>query len=243
MALADSMPRSWSIAGLHGTNSRRLPMKLTDTVGDITYKLARFPASVTPSTLAPTYTTAKSFNVAQRFERACRYIVTRSARAQACNAYFRALGRSAGRPAARQYTLSDLLAWEIVFYFWQPISRIGPVPTSGPFLGLKGTLIKATPETRFAEIAIAEYSLVTATNLAAVVVHELAHIAGAPGATDAQRSQGRALRRADPVSYRRLVAAQAALRPCLLGQMFNPDVLGALHDLEDSDRAVRRVIA
>jgi hypothetical protein len=243
MALADVMPRTWSIAGLFGPHRDRLPTRLTRTDGDITYELARFPATVTPSRFAPRYTRARSFNVAARFESASRSIVTRSARARACNAYFRALGRSAGRPADRQHTLTDLLGWQIVFYFWRPVSRTGPVPTSGAFGGLSGEVLVESPASRFAEIAIAEYSLVTGMHLAATIVHELAHIAGAPGATEAQRSQRRALRRADPASYRRLIAAEGALRPCLLGQMFDPDAIGALHDLEEAGRAERRVIA
>jgi hypothetical protein len=243
MALADTMPGTWSIAGLFGPDRDRLPTRLSRTDSDITYGLARFPATVTPSRFAPAYTRARSFNVASRFEGAARTIVTRSARARACNAYFRGLGRSAGRPAERQYTLADLLGWRIVFYFWRPISRQGPVPTRGSFHGPSGEVLTESPSSRFAEIAIAEYPLVTSIALAATIVHELAHIAGAPAANDAQRSQGRALRRADPASYRRLIAAEGALRPCLLGQMFDPDAIGALHDLEDADRAEPRVIA
>ncbi len=224
MSLAESMPRTWSIAGLHGPDSGRLPVRLTQTVDNITYEVARFPATVTPSSFAPTYTTATGFNVADRFEHACRYIVTRSATARACNNYFRGLGRSAGRPPERQYTLSDLLGWRIVFYFWRPVSRSGPVPTRGAFHVAGAQVIADTPSTRYAEIAIAEYELVTAMTLAATIVHELAHIAGAPPATEAQRSQGR------------------ALRPCLLRQMFDPDAIGAVHDLEEADQAQRRVI-
>lgn len=243
MSLADSMPASWSIAGLHGRDLGRLPVRLTQTVDDITYEVARFPATVTPSPLAPSYTTATGFNVADRFEHACRYIVTRSARQRACNDYFRSLGRSVGQPPERRYALTDLLAWRIVFYFWRPVSRSGPVPTSGAFEVAGGQVITDTPATRYAEIAIAEYALLTPMKLAATIVHELAHIAGAPAATDAERSQGRRLRRADPAAYRRLIAAEAALRPCMLGQMFDPDAIGALHELEEMDQAQRRVIS
>lgn len=243
MALADVMPRTWSIAGLFGPNSGRLPMRLTRTDSDITYEVARFPATITPSPFAPAYTRSRSINVTQRFERACRMIVTRSARARACNTYFQNLGRSAGRPPNRQYSLTDLLGWEIVFYFWRPVSRTGPVPASGAFGGPSGEVLTESHASRFAEIAIAEYPLVSGMHLAATIVHELAHIAGAPGATDAQRSQGRRLRRADPASYRRLIAAEGALRPCLLGNMFDPDAIGAVQDLEEADRAGRRVIA
>jgi hypothetical protein len=243
MALADTVPATWSIAGLHGPDSGRLPVRLTETVSSISYEVARFPATVTPSPFAPAYTTATGFNVADRFEHACRHIVTRSATARACNTYFRGLGRSAGRPADRQYSLADLLRWRIVFYFWRPVSRAGPVPTSGSFHAPSADVLTDVPETRFAEIVVSEHALVTAMTLAATIVHELAHIAGAPGATDADRSRVRALRRADPASYRRLIAAEGALPPCLLGSMFDPDAIGAVHDLEQADRAGRRVIS
>lgn len=242
MSLADAMPPTWSILGLYGPQARYLPPRRTTIVDNITYQVAAFPATITPTPFAPTYTTATGINVADRFEQACRYIVTRSASARACNDYFRGLGRSAGRPPEQQYTLTDLLGWNVLFYFWRPIARSGPVPTSGTFHGATAAVIGETPSTRFAEIAIWQYAFDSPMTLAATIVHELAHIAGAPGATAAERSQGRALRRADPATYSRLIAAEGALRPCLFRQMFDPDAIGVLHDIEEADQAQRRVI-
>jgi hypothetical protein len=130
-----------------------------------------------------------------------------------------------------------------VFYFWQPVSRSGPVPRSGRFSFAPDHLLSATPETRHAEIVISEYSLLSPMHLAAAIVHELAHIAGAPGATDAEAEEALAQRGADPATYRRLIAAEEALRRCMLGQMFDPSLLGVIDDIERHEHSVRRVIS
>lgn len=235
MSPPTSIPANWSVAGVLGPDARRLPPRLTSEHGGITYEVAPFPATITPSPLAPRYTGAASLDVAQVFRQACHYIATRSARSRACNDYFRALGHGD--------TLTGLLGWRIVFFFWRPVSRTGAVPTGGGFQAVTGQVIATSRDTGYAEIAIAEFTLVGRLRLAATIVHELAHIAGAPGATDAQAASGRALRRSDPAAYRRLIAAEAALRPCLLAQMFDPDAIGAVQDLEEAGRRQPRAIA
>jgi hypothetical protein len=91
MSLADIMPSSWSISGVHGRDAASLMVRRTVTIDGVTCRLARFPPTVTPSPFASVYTTQAGFDVAHCFEGACRHIVERSARSRRCNSYFRDL--------------------------------------------------------------------------------------------------------------------------------------------------------
>lgn len=218
MATRNALPPSWSVAGVTGEFMNRLPERLTKTHGDVTYALAPFPRTLAPSALVGAWTTEAQLDVLARFNEAAAYVGGKCASSLPCNDYFRSLGAG--------LTLTDLLEWRIVFYFWQPSSRVGAVPQAGGQAVLEAQVISSNATTCFAQIAVAEFSLVSRIKLAATLIHELAHIAGAPGADDDARAQA-AARRGDPL-YRRLIAAEMALKHCLLPKQFDAGALGVL---------------
>ena len=214
-----SFPERWSIAGIRGPDSSRLPERLGQTVANVRYELSAFPKSVTPSAFIGGYTNQTSIDVDRVFEDAARTVVGTCAQHRSCNRYFSSLGKGV--------TLSDLLTWRIVWYFWKPVSRSGPAPAVGDRIKVVAAeVLTANHETRFAQIAVCETSLVSDIRLAATIVHELAHIAGAPGATDEQRGKAR---KGTP-EYDRLIAAETALLRCLLTKQFDSGALGLIQE-------------
>lgn len=216
-----ALPASWSVAGVAGAHMGRSPARLTRVSGGVTFDMAPFPKSLTPSALVGRYTASAVVDVLARFNGAAGYIAGKCAASRPCNAYFSTLGKG--------LSLSDLLGWSIVFYLWKPVSRAGPVPQAGEkMVVMQAEMLSATDETKFAQIVISEFSLVSDIKLAATLVHELAHVAGAPGANE----DSRAMAAADPGStlYKELIAAEMALKSCLLPKQFHPGALGLLQD-------------
>lgn len=215
------LPANWSVAGVAGPQMSRSPERLTRVAGGVTFDMAAFPKSLTPSDLLGGYTNASVVDVLARFNAAGAYISGKCATSKPCNAYFSGLGK--------HLSLSDLLGWRIVFYLWKPITRSGPLPSKGDKIAaLQAEMISASYETSFAQIVINEFSLISDIKLAATMVHELAHIAGAPGSNDDERAKAAA----DPSSklYESLIAAELALKSCLLAQQFHPGALGVVED-------------
>lgn len=219
MPTPNGLPASWSIAGVIGPHMRRSPESLSQVAGGVTYDMAPFPKTLTPSPLVGGYTDAASVDVLARFNGAAAYVSGKCAASAPCNTYFSTLGKN--------LTLSDLLGWNIVFFLWQPKSRVGPVPPKGATMDvIQAQMISANHDTLFAQIVVAEFSLVSDIKLAATLVHELAHVAGAPGSNadlnaKAQADGGAAL-------YKSLIAAETALKHCLLPRQFDPGALGLL---------------
>ena len=69
-------------------------------------------------------------------------------------------------------------------------------------------------------------ALRSASILAATIVHELAHVAGAPGARVDERSTALGNKRSD--DYKRLIQAEGALKACGLASQFDENAVGAL---------------
>ncbi|UPY34872.1 hypothetical protein [Sediminicoccus sp. KRV36] len=222
MPNTNALPPLWSVAGVAGPQMSRSPERLSRVSGGVTFNMAPFPRTLTPSALVGGYTTAAVVDVLARFNAAAAYVGGKCAASRPCNTYFSTLGKN--------LSLSDLLGWSIVFYFWKPVSRVGPVPAVGETMpALQAEMISASYQTSFAQIVVSEFSLVSDIKLAATMVHELAHVAGAPGAND----DGRATAAADPGSalYKELIAAEMALKACLLPRQFNSGALGVLQDM------------
>lgn len=217
----NALPASWSVAGVTGPFMTRSPERLSRVAGGVTFDMAPFPRSLTPSDLVGGYTNTTVTDVLARFNGAAAYIGTRCATSKPCNDYFGTLGKN--------LSLSDLLGWRIVFYLWKPVSRTGPLPATGDRIpALQAEMISASYETSFAQIVISEFSLISNIKLAATMVHELAHIAGAPGSNVDERATAAADR--GSALYKEKIAAEMALRSCLLPRQFDPGALGLLND-------------
>jgi len=216
-----AIPAGWTIGGLLGEWKSHSVESLTRVVAGVTYQLAPFPKVLTPSPLMPPYTDQASIDVLARFEGALLYITDKCARHAACNSYFASL--------ANGLTLQELLGWRVVVHWWKPVSSDAS-PNPGRDVASAETLGQGqNPKgENWAKIALSEDCLVGDIQLAATLVHELAHVAGAPGATDADRTRlGKARKGAE---YDRLIAAETALKHCLLPKQFKPDALGILLD-------------
>jgi hypothetical protein len=213
------MPETWSVAGVMGRWADRSPVRLIVTAGKVTYRVAPFPKTLKPSPLVGVYTDRANIDVAAAFEAAARQIAGKCAKHRDCNEYFASLGKG--------LTLADLLSWNIVFFMWLAESRVGPAPGKGePYEAFDAMVLSKNYDTKYAEIVVGETALADPTRLAATIVHELAHIAGAPGATDDDRGK---VKRGTP-EYKRLIAAEEALRHCLLHQHFSPGALGMIQE-------------
>ena len=234
MPTTSGLPTNWSVAGVVGPEKGRSVLSFSNVTDGVTYNLAKFPQTLTPSPLVGGYTTQTSVNVLARFNGAGAYISGKSALHKPCNAYFGTLGK--------ETELTSLVEWKIVFLFWEPVSRSGPAPKTGDMIGAApGLVISANHGTRFAEIAIGEASLISDIKLAATIIHELAHVAGAPGSTDEARAKALADR--GSAEYKTLIAAEMALRHCLLPRQFNPEALGLLNSHTQGWRSAGRAIS
>lgn len=221
MTTNNALPANWSIAGVIGPHMGRSAERLTRVSGSVTFDMAAFPKSLTPSELVGGYTNVTVTDVLARFNGAAAYISGKCAASKPCNAYFSSLGKN--------LSLSDLLGWNIVFYLWKAVTRAGALPAKGDkIVALQAEVISANYENNFAQIVISEFSMISDIKLAATMVHELAHVAGAPGANDDQRAKASA----DPGSslFKELIAAETALRSCLLPKQFDPGALGVLEN-------------
>lgn len=80
----------------------------------------------------------------------------------------------------------------------------------------------------WARIAIGEPALVSRIKPAATIVHELAHLAGAPPASG--EDAARASANKSGALYTSLIAAEKALQHCLPAKQFDPEAIGLLHE-------------
>lgn len=226
-----AIPPSWTIAGIAGPMKGWMVEARGATSGGVYYDHSPFPKTIKPSPLLPAYTKETEIDVLARFEAACRYITGRCATSAPCNAYFKSLGAGV--------TLSDLLGWNIMIGFWKPMHRQGPGDPSILMAEVlaQGQNAKGEP---WAQIAMTEYSLRTPIALAATIIHELAHVAGAPGATEDERAA--ALKKKDGKDYKRLIAAEEALKACLLPKQFDPGALGVLQGPDWRGKGGTRVV-
>ena len=230
-----AIPAGWTIGGLAGPYKGYSVESLSRVVAGVTYNLALFPKVLTPSPLLPAYTDEKSIDVLARFEAALLYIVGKCAEYAPCNTYFTSL--------ANGLSLKELLGWQVSIHYWKPASSDGsPNPLGYAASAQQLASGKNDRGENWTKIAIGEDCLAGTIKLAATLVHELAHVAGAQGATDADRARlGKQRKSAE---YDRMIAAEMALKHCLLPQQFNPDAIGLLHDRGSSWRGQggRRIV-
>ncbi len=210
-----NLPAKWTIAGVAGAQPGRMAERLSRNVGGVRYDMAPFPTVLIPSPLLGKYTKAVSIDVAARFEEAIGHIRQKCCAHTPCNDYFRSLGRGV--------SLSDLLDWNVYLYFWVPKERAAP-QQEGSFEVVDAEVIATNPDTTYACIVVSEFALMSKLRLAATLVHELAHVAGAVGGTSDQRTE--AARDRTSQAYQTLIAAEKALKSCLLTPQFSPDALG-----------------
>lgn len=168
------IPQTWTILGVEGKRKDYAPMSLQREAGPVTYKSSAFAEKLSPSSYIGTYTTVKEYDVWTLFNTACGIIKDRCCKSSDCTKYFMSLGKN--------LNLNDFLEWTIEWGYWRATSRTGPPPMAGGSVAvLDAEVITQNYETRYACIIISETSLVNATKLASTMVHELAHVAGAPG--------------------------------------------------------------
>lgn len=160
--------------------------------------------------------------------------ISRCATRSACNKHFRLLGGG--------ISLSDLLReWRFFLFAFGPEGEQAMWPESDRGVTL-AQVVGSYPNTRFAEIGVHITALRSAGFLAATLLHELAHLAGAPGASD----QDHALHAAGKLSsaeFNRLHLAEEAVRVCGLRQHYNKAVIGGLDTLKSLRAAEPKRIA
>lgn len=230
-----AIPAGWTIGGLVGPYKGDSVESLSRVVAGVTYNLAPFPKVLSPSSLLPAYTDQKSIDVLARFEAALLYIVGKCAEYAPCNTYFMSLSKG--------LSLKELLGWQVRIHYWKPASGNGS-PNPAREVASAEHLASGQNDRgqNWSKIAIGEDCLAGDIKLAATLVHELAHVAGALGATDADRTRlGKQRKGAE---YDRLIAAEMALKHCLLPRQFNPNAIGLLHDRGSSWRGQggRRIV-
>jgi hypothetical protein len=195
---------------LYGLTTERSPPRVSE------YEGYKFPDSVdVPSGYAGAGTSPR---VATLFESAFAELAQCAAQRR-CDSHFRALGGG--------LTLSAILQdWKLYFFAFAPAGQIGQWPATDSGI-IFGQVVGTYPATSFVEIGIHITALRSAAFLAGTLLHELAHVAGAPGASAsdfARKAQGR-LSRAET---RRLHAAEFAVLACGLRNQYKQDVIGAL---------------
>ena len=139
-----------------------------------------------------------------------------------CDQYFLDLGNDR-RPDMRR-SLTDLLAYKLFFF------RNGADDVADDFKG--SGKVAVTSETlwtdnvnRFATISIDSHSARSPVSLAATIVHELAHCAGAPGRPEDSKWAGM-----NEVQRTPYFSAENALKVCGMFQQYNPNIYGEIQD-------------
>ncbi|WP_376093393.1 hypothetical protein ACE7GA_25445 [Roseomonas sp. CCTCC AB2023176] len=136
-----------------------------------------------------------------------------------CDTYFKALG-------PREYALSQLLTWKFLIYRYGSADIETDLRTmSAAATYTKGTeTLSAHPGTSMVQIMIDPLELTSASRLAATLVHELAHVAGAPGRpSDADWN-------IMPAKERKgYYAAESALKKCGFSEQHDPDIYGVIN--------------
>jgi hypothetical protein len=205
---------------LYGLTSDRAPPRVSDYVG---YK---FPIEVSVPKQFGGPATRK---VTTLFEDAFRELAF-CARKPACDSHFSGLGGG--------LSLSALLRdWKLYFFCFGPGGSEGTWPADEKDITY-AQVVGTYKATSFAEIGIHICALRSAEFLAATILHELAHIAGAPGSSAedlARHAQGK-LSKAE---FRRLHAAERAVYVCgYRAPLYKKDVIGALDTIIGGPRRI-----
>jgi len=208
---------------LYGLGSDRLPPRYSS------YTSYKFPATVSvPKAFGGGSSTVKDL-FSQAFEE-----LEKCAQRSRCNRHFRLLGEGVG--------LSDILdEWGFYFFAFGPEGQGGVWPKDDRGVTF-AQVVGKYPATKFAEVGIHITALRSAGFLAATLLHEFAHIAGAPGASDedyAQHAAGKLPKR----KLKQLHLAEEAVLVCGLRQHYKQDVIGAIDLIKRAREAEPKRIA
>jgi hypothetical protein len=209
---------------LYGLGSDRLPPRYAS------YTSYKFPATVT---VPEAFGKGGSLAVKDLFSAAFEELQECAGRSR-CDRHFRLLGEGLG--------LSDILAdWRFFFFAFGPEGEHGAWPKHDRGVTF-AQVVGKYPETRFAEVGIHITALRSAAFLAATLLHEFAHIAGAPGASDddhALHAAGKLPRK----KLNQLHLAEEAVLVCGLRQHYKKDVIGAIDLIKRAREAEPKRIA
>lgn len=146
----------------------------------------------------------------------------RCAARKRCNAHFRLLGKGMG--------LADIIGgWRFYFFAFGPEGEQGSWPETDKGVTY-AQVVGQYPKTSFAEIGVHITALRSAAFLTATLLHELAHLAGAPGASDEDYATHVA-GKLPAKEFDRLHLAEEAVRACGMREHYKKDVIGALDEL------------
>jgi hypothetical protein len=121
-------------------------------------------------------------------------------------------------------SLTDLLSYKL-FFFRNGADDVADDFTGSGKVAVTSETLWADNVNRFAIISIDSHSARSPVSLAATIVHELAHCAGAPGRPEDSKWAGmNAIQRAPYFS------AENALKVCGMFQQYNPNIYGEIQD-------------
>jgi hypothetical protein len=205
---------------LYGTNSDWSPNNTT------AYSGYKFPLEID---VPQQFGGPAKRNVARLFDDAFREVAL-CARKPACDNHFGGLGGG--------LRLSAMLReWKFRFWCFAPEGMQGRWPEDDKGVTF-AQVIRAYPATKLVEIAVHLCALRSPEFLAATLLHEFAHVAGAPGASadDLARHARGELNAAD---FRRLHKAEQAVYVCgYRAPLYKESVIGALDTIIGRPRRI-----
>lgn len=209
---------------IYGLGSDRMPPRYSS------YASYKFPATVT---VPKAFGAGGSLTVANLFTDAFDEL-SKCARRRSCDRHFRLLGDGIG--------LSDILdEWGFYFFAFGPEGESGVWPKDDKGVTF-AQVVGKYPATKFAEVGIHITALRSSAFLAATLLHEFAHIAGAPGASDEDYAQ-HAAGKLPKQKLNQLHLAEEAVRVCGLRQHYKKDVIGAIDLIKQARDAEPKRIA
>lgn len=204
---------------LYGLTSDRMPPRVAE------YAAYKFPIDVTVPKRFGGPATRK---VSTLFEDAFRELAL-CARKPACDTHFTGLGGD--------LSLSAILRdWKLHFFCFAAEGSQGAWPESEKDITY-AQVVGTYSATKFAEIGVHLCALRSKEFLAATILHELAHLAGAPGASAADLAR-HASGQLSKAEYRKLHAAERAVYVCGLRRQYKQAVIGALDTIIGGPRRI-----
>jgi hypothetical protein len=137
-----------------------------------------------------------------------------------CDTYFHDLGQE--RAPKMRRTLSDLLGYKLIFYRYGAANPADDFKVTGGQAGVtSGQVLSTNNVSGVAIISISAYAARSPTSLAATIIHELAHVAGAPGAPSDEDWASMDAKRRLPY-----FGAENALKFCGFSHQHNAEIYG-----------------
>ncbi len=193
------LPSNCNVSGI---NSDRSPTSLAGKK----YRMGSFSATYPATAKGGKVVTV---NTKDAFVGALDYIARNCAVNVECNKYFKSLPKG--------ITIGDIMGRNLFFFELHaaPGAQATDVP-AGYTAGFNDT---------YAEIGINPVVLGSKMELAQVIVHEFAHVAGAPGREEFPGETTASLKQSK--RYDQAIQAERALTKCFLHPQFDPDAWGA----------------